>query len=162
MTKTLVVFYSRSGSTRAVGRALAEALGADVEEIRDTKQRAGVVGYLRSALDATFRRLTRLEPIALDPAAYDLVVVGTPIWNASVSSPVRSFLVEHGMGCKAVALFCTFGGSGSVRAFRQMAELCGKAPLGTLAIRDQEVDGPVQRARIATFVEQLGVATARR
>jgi flavodoxin len=162
MTKALVVFYSRSGFTRVVGRALAEALGADLEELRDTKNRAGLVGYFRSALDAAFRRLTRLEPIAVDPAAYDLVVVGTPVWNASVSSPVRSFLVQHGASCKTVALFCTFGGSGSVRAFRQMAELCGKPPRGTLAIRDQEVDGPVQRARIGAFVEQLGAAAVRR
>lgn len=160
--KALVVYYSRSGFTKLVAQALAQALGADLEQLRDRKNRAGWIGYLRSALDATFHRLTRLGPISSDPAAYDLVVVGTPVWNASVSSPVRTFLAQYGARFKNVAFFCTYGGSGSDRAFRQMAAVCGKAPLGTLAIRDREVDSPVQDGRIAELVERLEGAAARR
>jgi len=157
---TLVVFYSRSGFTRRVAQTLAQAMGADVEELRDARRRNGLIGYLRCGMEATLRRLPRLMPLGVDPAAYGRVIVGTPVWNASVSSPVRSFLVSHGARCKQVAFFCTFGGSGSDRAFRQMAEACGKQPIATLAIRDREMDGA--GARIAQLAERLGATPARR
>jgi len=159
--RQLVVFYSRSGFTRLLARALAEGLGADLEELKDTRKRSGLIGYLRCGWESTFQRLTPLQPISVEPKDYDLVLVGTPVWNAGVSSPVRSFLVHHGVRCKNVAFFCTYGRSGSERAFRQMAAACGKAPVATLAVRDKEINGPVQRDRIAQLTRQLEAAAAR-
>lgn len=159
---TLVVFYSRSGFTRRVAQTLAQALGADLEELHDGRNRSGFLGYLRSGMEATFGMLPRLTPLSADPKAYERVIVGTPIWNASVSSPVRSFLVGQGRGCKAVAFFCTLGGSGSARAFRQMVQACGKEPIATMALRDEEIGGPAQASQVARLVERLRPAPAPR
>ncbi|HYL22741.1 MAG TPA: flavodoxin [Gemmatimonadales bacterium] len=162
LANVLVLFYSRSGFTRIVAAALAQALGADLAELKDTTNRAGLLGYLRSGLDAALGRLTRLEPLSKDPTAYSLVVVGTPVWNASVSSPVRTFLVQHGAALRNVAFFCTFGARGANRALAQMAEACGTQPLATMAIRDRELESPFARTRIGEFVKRLeAAATAR-
>lgn len=71
-----MVFYSRSGFTRIVAEDLARALNADLEELVDTKNRAGVLGYLRSSFDGARGRLTQLKPLSQGPGAYDVVVVG--------------------------------------------------------------------------------------
>ena len=154
----LVVFYSRSGFTRIVARHLARALDADLAELVDTKNRVGVLGYLKSGFDALFHRLTTLEPLSARPETYDVVVVGTPIWNAAISSPVRTFLVQQHAALKKVAFFCTYGGSGNERVFREMEKVCGKAPLGTMAVRDREVGGPMEDARIREYVRTFQAA----
>jgi flavodoxin len=158
--KILVVFYSRSGFTRVVAQDLARVLNADLEELVDTKHRGGVLGYLRSSLDAALKRLTTLKPLMKEAGTYDIVLVGTPIWNASMSSPVRTFLTRYNAGLRKVAFFCTYGGSGNERVFRQMTDLCGKAPLGAMAVRDREIGGPIQGTRIREFVDALHLAAA--
>ena len=56
--KPLVVFYSRTGTTKKVGEALADLLQCDSEELIDTKKRKGPLGFLRSGRDATRNKLT--------------------------------------------------------------------------------------------------------
>jgi flavodoxin len=157
---TLVVFYSRSGFTRTIARELAQALGADLEELVDTKRRRGLLGYLRCGMEAALGRLTPLMPLTRRPEAYETIVVGTPIWNASISSPVRTFLALHKDGLKKVAFFCTYSGSGDERVFRQMEEVCGRTPLGIMAVPDREIGGPMQAARIREFAVALQPAAA--
>ena len=48
--KVLVVYYSRTGTTRSLASALAKMLAADLEEICDCSNREGPGGYLRSAV----------------------------------------------------------------------------------------------------------------
>lgn len=153
--RALLVYYSRTGRTRVVAEAIAAILPCDVEEIIDTKSRRGLLGYLRAAFDAGFRRLTTLKPTRHNPADYDVVIVGTPVWNASVSSPVRTYLTLQKDRLKRVAFFCTFGGSGSRRAFRQMAEACGIQPLDLLDIREAEVRRGQHARRVESFVGGL-------
>ena len=50
--RILVVYYSRTGRTRAVGEALAQALGCEMEEIVEPRGRTGIFGSLRSAVEA--------------------------------------------------------------------------------------------------------------
>ena len=44
--KVLVVYYSRTGNTKFVAEAIAQSLEADIEEIKDGKNRMGVFGFL--------------------------------------------------------------------------------------------------------------------
>jgi flavodoxin len=142
--KTLVVFYSRTGTTKKVAEAIAKKTGADLEEIKDTVDRSGAMGYIRSGRDAMKKRLTNLEPILKNPADYDLVVIGTPIWGWNVSAPVRTYLTEQKEkflpgADKKVAFFCTMGGSGDKNAFSEMEKIIGKKPAATLALTTKEV-----------------------
>ena len=137
--KTLVVFYSRTGTTKKVAEAIAQKTGADLEEIKDTVDRNGAMGYLRSGRDAMKKKLTKLEPLLKNPADYDLVVIGTPIWGWNVSAPVRTFITERKDKFKKVAFFCTMGGSGDKNAFSEMEKIIGKKPVATLALTTKEV-----------------------
>lgn len=140
--RTLVVYYSRTGTTHEVADAIRKELGCEIDRIADRTHRRGLIGYLRSGLEAALHRRPALAKMSTIPSDYDLVIVGTPIWNASVSAPVRAYLRENRDRIRNVAFFCSYGGSGSTRAFRQMQKVCGRAPLATLAVKAHEVHRP--------------------
>ena len=86
--KVLVVYYSYSGNTRKLGRAIAEALGADAEEIVDLKQKHGPALFLVGGFKAFLKRTTKIASATHDPRAYDLVIVGSPVYAGNMPSPV--------------------------------------------------------------------------
>ncbi|WP_445487306.1 flavodoxin family protein [Rhodopseudomonas sp. RCAM05734] len=153
--KTLVVYYSRTGTTRQIAHALANALYADTEEIVATGNHAGVFGYLRSVIEARRRTSSAIAAVKKDPSAYDLVIVGTPVWAWSLSSPVRAWLAANKEHLPAVAFFCTLGGAGSDKAFGQMQEIAGKPPRATLAVNAADVIADRYAPALASFVTAL-------
>jgi flavodoxin len=155
--KVLVLYYSRSGHTRRLAERIALALGADLEPITDQRPRSGLIGYLRSGFEATTGRLATIAPITRDLAAYDLVVIGSPVWNAAVSSPIRAFLTTACSRIKQTAFFCTYGGRGAERAFEQMASVAGRLPVATLAVKEAELERADMPTRIAQFAGRLPV-----
>ena len=163
--KALVVYYSRSGHTRKAAEAIRDALAAaghevQVEELMERKSRAGVMGWLTGGRDATRRRKSEIEPVQADVPAHDLVIIGTPVWAFTMTPAVRTFCAQHGSDARAVAFFCTMGGSGDARAFREMEEECGRAPLATLALIDRQVQAETEafRAGVGKFVSQMQAA----
>jgi hypothetical protein len=139
MSRILVAYYSRSGNTKHVAEQLAHSLGADVEVIVDHVGRTGALGYLRSTFDGALRHYADIAASTHDPSDYQVVLVGSPVWNRSISSPVRAYLARHSRELPAVGFFCTYGGYGVRQAIDHMIELSGKHPIWTLAVRDSEV-----------------------
>lgn len=153
--KTLIVFYSRTGTTKKVAQAMAEKLGADVEEIFDTVDRSGVVGYLKSGRDAMKKKLTLLKPASKDPAEYDLVVIGTPNWGRHMATPIRTYIVEQKDRIKKAAFFCTQGGSGDEKLFLEMEEVLDKKPEAALTVLAREVSKNNYSEKMENFISQL-------
>ena len=154
--KTLVVYFTRTGYTRRVAEQLAAALGdATLCPITELRSRAGFFGYQRCLIEAVFGLDADIEPPAHDPAGYDLVLLGTPIWGWHLASPVRAFARRHAGSIKRCGLFCTMGGAGAAAAFTELQQHLGRAPLATLALTDAEIDGAAAAAKIAPFVASL-------
>ena len=107
MSNTLVVYYSLTGNTRHVAEAIAAALNADLEIIEDTFNRDTSLGRPRSAIEGLLGLRSSITPPKHDLSEYDLVVVGTPVWSARLSSPVRAYLSQQRASLKRVAFFCT-------------------------------------------------------
>lgn len=153
--KILVVYYSRTGITKKVAERIASALGADKEEIIDKSNRSGVMGYLRSGKEAVKKILADIEPVKIDPSAYDLVIIGTPVWAATMSSPVRSYLTTQKGKIPRVAFFATQGGEGASRAIEQMAELAALPAKAGLAVMTKEVVRDDYQAKLEKFISEL-------
>ena len=160
MKRILIAYYSRSGNTPRVAARLAADLGADLEEIVDPTCRSSMFGYQRSGFQAFFRRLAPIAPPAHDPGAYDLVVVGTPIWDMSMSSPVRSYLRRHRSALPTVAFFCTCGGLGSERVFDQMTGECGREPVARMVLTERDLAMSATPIAIARFAVQIRAVLA--
>jgi menaquinone-dependent protoporphyrinogen IX oxidase len=153
--RVLVVYFSRTGQTRAVVEGLANALGADIDAIEEAESRKGFFGYWRSVGEARKRLAAPGAAARLDPSGYDLVIVGTPVWAWSMSSPVRAYLSANRARMKDVAFFATMGGSGARSAFAQMQAILGKAPVATLTVWQREVRPGFYAPRAQAFVKQM-------
>ncbi len=153
--RVLVVYFSRTGHTRTLAEALRTTLGAEVEPLQDHVDRTGLFGYLRSGTEALLGSSTHIDLPAADPSAYDLVLVGGPVWAGSVCPAVRTYLWLQRDRLPATGLFVTYGGAWSERALGQMRELLGKKPLATLAVREADVLGRKHEAAVTAFVEAL-------
>jgi flavodoxin len=154
--KILVVYFSRTGHTRQIATALARALPADLEELREPRAERS---WLRSALDGFLGRRTMLQPVAHVARDYDLVVVGGPVWVGALSSPVRTYLDAHRGQFREIAFFCSGGGApGSV--FEQMARITGMRPKATLAVLGEEQIEGLDRPKLEAFVRALAPLAA--
>ena len=123
MKDVLVVYYSRTGSTRQLAQRIAAMLDADLEEIHEAHKRLGAFGFLRSLYDVARGRQPRIDAPRHDPRLYKMVLIGSPVWAGHVSSPVRSYLVEHAGGLRRLGFFCSLRGSGATETLAEMAAL---------------------------------------
>jgi len=153
--KTLIVYYSRTGTTKKVAEILSVKMKADLEEIIDTVDRSGAMGYLKAGRDATLKKLTKIRPVKRNLADYDLVVVGAPVWAWTMATPILTFLTENKIKLKKVAFFCTMGGSGAEKTFLQMSETSGLKPLTTLSLLTKEVIQGGEQDKINNFLEEI-------
>ena len=64
--KALIVFYSRTGNTKTVAEALRETFDADLQEIRDLKDRSGISGFIGGMIDVKTNARTTIEPESID------------------------------------------------------------------------------------------------
>ncbi|MGC9319970.1 MAG: flavodoxin family protein [Armatimonadota bacterium] len=163
--RVLVVYYSRTGITEKSCRAVAEALKAadesvevEVEEIVDKTDRSGVLGYLGGGKDALLSKPTEIEPVEADVGAFDLVVIGTPVWAARCAPAVREFCQQFAEQLDTVAFVATMGGRGDTGAYKEMSKLTGREPVTTLTLIDRRVraeDGEEFRAKVEEFARRL-------
>jgi hypothetical protein len=159
----LLVFYSRTRRTRRVAYAIHAALSlrgidCDVEPLREPRNRRGVVGYVRSGFEAWFYRNAKLMPTSFDPKDYDLVIIGTPIWNASVSTPARTYLRQNARFFKRVAFFLTYGGMAKGRVFSQLQRLSAQEPIARLAVRERDCETGYHVRCVEPFADAIAKA----
>jgi len=155
--KSLVVFYSRTGVTKRVAGAIQTLLGCDVEEIVDLKKRGGLFGFIVAGKDAMLKKQTPIKPLEKNPADYDLVIIGTPVWAWTMSCATRTYIMQNKENFRNVAFFCTAGSSGIDSTFRHMEELSCKKPLAILGIMTKEVVKNQSQAKIQQFAKSLGI-----
>jgi flavodoxin len=153
--KSLVVYYSRTGRTKTVGKAIAKELKADSDEIIDLKKRLGIINWFIAGSDATRRKLTKIK-VKKKPESYDMIIIGTPIWGKNMTPAVRAYLTNHNLGGKKVCFFCTSGGDNVEKAFAEMKKLAPKSVIvGKLGIRMQEVKSDSYEEKVKSFVKSL-------
>jgi flavodoxin len=137
--KTLIIYYSRTGFTKKVAEVLQQKLNCDIEEIFDTTDRSGMKGYLLAGRDAMKQKLTTLKETKLSPTDYDLVVIGTPLWAFTMSTPIKTYLNQNKDKFKKVAFFLTSGSTPGTKTFTDMAKEISQTPVATLELRTKEV-----------------------
>lgn len=155
MSRTLVAYYSMSGNTRALANEISTTLGADLEEITEPTPRSGALGMARAMFDSVFRRSPPIAPVTHDPARYDVLLLGGPVWAGHIASPVRSFAERYGPSAAHVAFFCTEGGRGAESAFAELEQLCRNAPDATLVVDSKHLPPEAHRVDVHNFASTL-------
>ncbi len=121
--KTLILFYTRSGNTEAIARAVAETLQADVEALSDPVSYAGALGYMLGGRDALKGRVADIAALQHDPAGYERIVIGQPVWAARPVPAVNGLAKRYPLARQALALFATFDGGGATGCLNRTAAL---------------------------------------
>ena len=117
MSKKLVAYFSASGVTAKVADMLADAVGADIYEIRPE------VPYTKADLnwmDKKSRSTIEMNDKTSRPALadkdanveqYDTIFLGFPIWWYKAPTIINTFLESYDFTDKRIILFATSGGS---------------------------------------------------
>ncbi len=153
--KILVVYFSRTGITRQVAKVLALELRADIAEIKTSRYKPGRLGFFQALWDSTLSKAVPIDNRLPDASKYDVVVIGTPVWSSSISSPVRTYLDKVGYSPARVAFFLTHKVQMPQRIFREMEHITGKSPITTLAVSIGALRGKLTEERVASFVEDI-------
>lgn len=153
--KILVVYYSRSGNTRNIAGIIAKALEAETEEIIDHRNRKGFLGFISSGNEAYLQRTIPIEKLKKDPAGYDLIIIGTPVWAGYLSSPVHSFLREYKEKIAKFAFFITCMGSDPGRILLNVEHIMSKKPVAVMNINHRALKNQYHLKMIDEFVSSL-------
>ncbi len=153
--KILVVYYSRTGTTKKIAEIIAQKLNSDLEEIKSAKNYRGIWGYLMAGREAMLKKSIDLAPVVKNPADYDLAVIGTPVWAGNISSPVRAYLTQNKNNLKNIACFCVMGGSGDERTLAEMENIFGQKPIATCSLLTKEVIENKAEEKIEEFIEKI-------
>ena len=116
---TLVVYYSKTGNTEKVAKAVIEKLGCDFDKIE-------------------FNEKDKTISSGKDPSGYDRVILMSPIWAFSLAEPMKLYLKEHG-GIKNYSLIVTCGGLGLKGCVRNCNSALGAAPRQAMKIRAKTI-----------------------
>jgi flavodoxin len=152
--KTLVVYYSRTGTTKKVAEAIADKLHCDIEEIQSKKDWKGLIGYMRAGKAGVKKETPEISPPTHDPAKYDLVLIGTPVWVGNMSAPVRTYLVQNKDKLKKAGFFMTMGGK-PAKTFEDMESVTGRKAENLLGLTTKQVMNEDITGKIEDFVKGL-------
>jgi len=113
--KIAVVFYSLDGNCAHIAEKIKSRLDADLIRlhIKNEKKRGKAAGFFW-AIGVMLSKKPKLLPYTFDPSAYDLIIIGAPVWAGSPASPVKAFLSQAGIKGKKTAVYvCHAGGKGN-------------------------------------------------
>ena len=118
MSKTLVAYFSASGTTAKVAKKMAEAIGADLFEIKpETPYTGADLNWQNKNSCSSVEMNDRSSRPAIavkvaDMPQYDVVFVGFPVWWYREPSIIDTFMESYDFAGKTVIPFATSGGSG--------------------------------------------------
>lgn len=116
-TKTLVLYFSATGTTRKAAQKVARQLGADIAAIHPQQPYTSAdLDWNNSSSRATSEQRTSGTVVPIkkdlpDPSPYGLILIGTPIWWGDPPKLLRSVIDALNLNGKKVAGFATSGGS---------------------------------------------------
>ena len=123
--KTLVVYFSVTGHTKAVVAAVASAAGAELFEIEPKEPySAADLNYndAKSRVSVERQNVALATDSAPNWAEYDTVYIGYPIWWGVAAWPVRGFVAANDFSGKTVIPFCTSASSALGDSAAQLRE----------------------------------------
>ena len=157
MSKKLVAYFSASGVTGNVAKVLAEAVGADLYEIKPA------VPYTSADLnwmDKNARSTVEMNDPSSRPAVasadanvqdYDVVFVGFPIWWYVAPTIINTFLEQYDFTGKTIVPFATSGSSGMGKTNEKLAPSCPGAKL----LPGKLLNGKPSKQDLAAWAESL-------
>ncbi|MCL2181324.1 MAG: hypothetical protein FWB83_09365 [Treponema sp.] len=120
--KTIILYYSWSGKTKALAVKKAGEINAGIEEVTDVKKPSIFGAFIPGAYNAMKRKKTKINPVAADLTSYEKIIIMAPVW-ASHPAPAFNniaYLIPSG---KKVEIVMVSGGGGTKKTSNSTTEL---------------------------------------
>ncbi|MHA2407985.1 MAG: flavodoxin family protein [Candidatus Ranarchaeia archaeon] len=153
--KTLVAYFSRTGSNRTIAEHLAQTLKADLDEITDHTKRKGKIGWIRAGRDSSAKKLTKIS-VNKNPKDYDRIILGGPKWAFNLIPPLRSYATQFNFQDKEVAFFtvCLSGEADDVH--NELDRLMeGAQVMATLTLTEKSLKENYYQEKLQKFIDEL-------
>ena len=114
-TRSLIVYYSQTGTTEQVAQIFQQLTGADTMRIEAEQPYEGDFNatIARCQEEMQNQSLPTLLPLTKNVEDYDTLYIGYPVWFGIPALPMQSFLSQVELKGKVVIPFCTFGSGGN-------------------------------------------------
>ena len=115
--KTLVAYFSATGTTKAVAKDLAAVTGGTLYEIKpEAKYTAADLDWTVKTSRSSVEMQDRNSRPAIikdlkDADSYDLIYLGFPVWWYTAPTIINTFIEAYGFKGKTIIFFATSGGS---------------------------------------------------
>lgn len=125
--KTLVAYFSATGTTEAVAKNLAEVTGATLYEIKpEVKYTAADLDWRNKESRSSVEMQDKNSRPAIvkdlkDAGSYDRIFIGFPVWWYTAPTIINTFIEAYGFEGKTVIFFATSGGSSIDKANKDFA-----------------------------------------
>ena len=113
--KTLVIYYSYTGHTRAAAQAYGAEEAADILEIKDVRRSGKLKAYSRGCFAALRGKGWPIQPLETDFAAYDTLALFSPVWASNPPPAVNAMLAQWPEGKTAAVRMVSASGKSSCR-----------------------------------------------
>lgn len=122
--KTLIVYYSYTNNVERIVNELRSQIDADIVEIEPAEKGLDYAAdnyAVGSAQISAIRNnpgaassYPAIDPVNVDLADYDCIIIGAPLWWSSMAAPLQTFLFNHGkeMAGKTIGLIVSSASSG--------------------------------------------------
>jgi flavodoxin len=156
--KTAVIYYSHDGNCALIAEILKTELNADVYRVEtmDDKKRKGLSLMFWGGGQVFKGIKPPLKPLSVDINAYDLIVLGTPVWAGSPTPAIASFLDKNSITGKKIALFCCHGGGMGKALNKLKALLNGNTVIGEIDfVYPAKADSAAVKQKLSAWVKTL-------
>lgn len=129
--KSIVIWFSRTGSVEQLAHWAVEATGADQLKLELVEPYAESYGAMTDIAREERRTGKRREIRTTIPdlSGYDTIYLGSPYWWGGLSVPMLTFLADHNMAGKTVKCFVVSASSGPSGAWADLKRLCPNATI---------------------------------
>jgi flavodoxin len=140
--KTLIVYYSGTGSNKALAENITNRLTADIEGLGGGGNMEGI-GVAVTAFKSLLGLGSGIGKLKYDPSAYDLVVLASPVYAGGVPPQMSSYLNRFKGKIKKAAIASVSGSGKNPKAIEKMEKLVGSKAIAVLELKGiEDKSGP--------------------
>lgn len=111
--KSAVIYYSRSGRTKAIADKLKNRFDADLFSIEPEKAYGSYLSaVLRNGKEKLSKKAAGVATPAADFASYDVIFVGFPVWYGTMPDFMQEYIKKCKITGKKIIPFATAGANG--------------------------------------------------
>jgi len=141
-----------------LGELIAKELDATILELKLVQEPKSkdYMKYYLGEKQVLMKTEPKLRPYDINPADFDLIILGTPIWSGTFAPAIRTFLSHEKIKDKKIALFYSFAVKRGLISKHLRKTLAGNEILAEIGFKDprQEKSDLVQ-SRIKSWVKKL-------